>query len=136
MRRLHLITPFLLGLALAVPGPAAHAQVAVGLSITIAPPVLPVYVQPAIPAPGYIWTPGLLGVWPGRLLLGAGHLGSAAAGRPFVDPGLLGVEQRCVCLERRLLGPDSRVLRRHRLRLRLYRRRLLRRPLGSRAVAA
>src|SRR5712671_3245340 len=28
------------------------------VSITIAPPVLPVYVQPAIPAPGYIWTPG------------------------------------------------------------------------------
>jgi len=62
MRRRHLITPlitpFLLGAALAVPGPAADAQIAVGLSITIAPPVLPVYVQPAIPAPGYIWTPG------------------------------------------------------------------------------
>lgn len=28
------------------------------ISITIAPPALPVYVQPAIPAPGYIWTPG------------------------------------------------------------------------------
>src|SRR5260370_30971026 len=28
------------------------------VSITIAPPVLPVYVQPAIPGPGYIWTPG------------------------------------------------------------------------------
>src|ERR1700681_1834867 len=35
---------------------ASSAQIAV--SITIAPPVLPVYVQPAIPAPGYIWTPG------------------------------------------------------------------------------
>ncbi len=34
----------------------AEAQVAV--SITIAPPPLPVYVQPEIPAPGYIWTPG------------------------------------------------------------------------------
>src|SRR5258708_14230774 len=28
------------------------------VSITIAPPVLTVYVQPAIPGPGYIWTPG------------------------------------------------------------------------------
>jgi hypothetical protein len=28
------------------------------LSITIAPPELPVYVQPAIPEPGYMWTPG------------------------------------------------------------------------------
>jgi hypothetical protein len=58
MRRLHLVFPLLLGTALAVPGPAAHAWVAVGLSITIAPPLLPIYVQPAIPAPGYIWTPG------------------------------------------------------------------------------
>ena len=58
MRRLHLITPLLIGFALAVPAPAAHAQVAVGLSITLAPPELPIYEQPPIPAPGYIWTPG------------------------------------------------------------------------------
>src|ERR1700739_3089991 len=35
---------------------AAFAQVAV--SITIAPPPLPVYEQPLCPAPNYIWTPG------------------------------------------------------------------------------
>ena len=58
MRRLHLLTPLLLGLAFAAPTPVAHAQIAVGLSITIAPPILPIYVQPEIPAPGYIWTPG------------------------------------------------------------------------------
>jgi len=34
----------------------ASAQLAV--AITVAPPVLPVYVQPSIPGPGYIWTPG------------------------------------------------------------------------------
>jgi WXXGXW repeat (2 copies) len=34
----------------------APAQIAV--SITVAPPALPVYDQPPIPAPGYIWTPG------------------------------------------------------------------------------
>ena len=36
----------------------SSAQVSVGLSITLAPPPLPVYVQPALPAAGYIWTPG------------------------------------------------------------------------------
>jgi hypothetical protein len=36
----------------------APAQVAVGVSITVAPPVLPVYDQPPLPGPGYIWTPG------------------------------------------------------------------------------
>jgi len=39
--------------ALSVP---AHA--AILISVNIAPPLLPVYVQPALPAPGYIWTPG------------------------------------------------------------------------------
>ena len=39
----------------AIPG-RAHAGVFV--SVNIAPPALPVYVQPAIPGPGYIWTPG------------------------------------------------------------------------------
>jgi hypothetical protein len=36
----------------------AKAGVFVGVSVNFAPPVLPVYVQPAIPAPGYLWTPG------------------------------------------------------------------------------
>ncbi|MBS0567377.1 MAG: YXWGXW repeat-containing protein [Proteobacteria bacterium] len=36
--------------------PAAHAGMFV--SVNFAPPALPVYVQPAIPGPGYIWTPG------------------------------------------------------------------------------
>lgn len=39
----------------AIPG-RAHAGVFV--SVSIAPPPLPVYVQPAIPGAGYIWTPG------------------------------------------------------------------------------
>ncbi len=41
-----------------LPASPAWAQFGVGLSITIAPPVLPVYVQPPLPAPGYLWTPG------------------------------------------------------------------------------
>ncbi|HUA79800.1 MAG TPA: hypothetical protein VL997_05470 [Dyella sp.] len=38
----------------------AHADVSIGVSITVGspPPPLPVYEQPPIPAVGYIWTPG------------------------------------------------------------------------------
>src|SRR6185437_11537701 len=39
----------------AIPG---RANAGVFVSVNIAPPALPVYVQPAIPGPGYIWTPG------------------------------------------------------------------------------
>jgi WXXGXW repeat (2 copies) len=52
-----LISLCLAGAALSAPS-LSFAQIAVGVSITVAPPPLPVYVQPAIPAPGYIWTPG------------------------------------------------------------------------------
>lgn len=38
--------------------PAANAAISVGISVNIAPPPLPVYAQPIIPGPGYIWTPG------------------------------------------------------------------------------
>lgn len=37
---------------------ASNAAVFVGVSVGIAPPALPVYVQPPCPAPGYIWIPG------------------------------------------------------------------------------
>jgi WXXGXW repeat (2 copies) len=37
---------------------ASFAQVAVGVSIHIGPPALPVYAQPICPGDGYIWTPG------------------------------------------------------------------------------
>src|ERR1700733_10803474 len=46
---------FLAALMLFTPA-VAHAQVAV--SITVAPPALPVYVQPICPGDGYLWTPG------------------------------------------------------------------------------
>jgi hypothetical protein len=40
--------------------PKLQAQISVGISITarIAPPALPVYVQPACPVDGYLWQPG------------------------------------------------------------------------------
>src|SRR6516225_1033102 len=36
----------------------AYAQDSIGIAVDIAPPPLPIYDQPPIPAPGYIWTPG------------------------------------------------------------------------------
>jgi len=45
-------------MSLALLPPVSQAGVAVGISVNFAPPPLPVYVQPPIPAPGYIWTPG------------------------------------------------------------------------------
>jgi hypothetical protein len=49
-----------LALAAAVPAlpVTANAGIAIGLSVNFAPPELPVYEQPPIPAPGYIWVPG------------------------------------------------------------------------------
>jgi hypothetical protein len=42
---------------LTLPSPAP-AQIAVGVSVHIGPPALPIYEQPLCPAAGYIWTPG------------------------------------------------------------------------------
>lgn len=39
-------------------GPPAQGGVSVSISVGIAPPPLPVYVQPPCPADGYLWTPG------------------------------------------------------------------------------
>jgi hypothetical protein len=39
----------------------SNAQVSVGVSIRLAPPALPVYVQPPCPVEGYLWTPGYWG---------------------------------------------------------------------------
>jgi len=54
MRRFYALVSLLPALAVMSPAPS-YAQL---VSIVIAPPVLPVYVQPPLPAPGYIWAPG------------------------------------------------------------------------------
>ena len=36
----------------------AQAQVAVSITAGVAPPLLPIYAQPPIPGPGYLWIPG------------------------------------------------------------------------------
>ena len=57
MRVHRFVLPLLLAAAPLVPSPA-FAQIGIGVSVTLAPPVLPVYEQPEVPGPGYIWTPG------------------------------------------------------------------------------
>ena len=37
---------------------ASFSQVAVGFSVSVAPPELPIYEQPICPGPNYMWTPG------------------------------------------------------------------------------
>ena len=61
MRKLLTPTLFLVLLAvLAIPAPSS-AQVAVGITVGVAPPPLPVYTQPPCPVEGYMWTPGYWG---------------------------------------------------------------------------
>jgi hypothetical protein len=60
MRKLISIHTLLLALMVCFLPSASRAQIAVGvgISIHIAPPAIPVYVQPACPVEGYLWTPG------------------------------------------------------------------------------
>src|SRR5271156_836799 len=55
MRRFRFAIWFLFALVVTALPAASQAQI---LTITLIPPELPVYEQPEIPAPGYIWTPG------------------------------------------------------------------------------
>ena len=56
MRFSNLIRKIFVGAALALVPAASFAGVFV--SVTIAPPVLPVYTQPVCPGDGYLWNPG------------------------------------------------------------------------------
>jgi hypothetical protein len=61
MRTLRVMSLLFLGcLILAMPK-ASSAQIAVGISVRIAPPAIPVYVQPVCPGDGFMWTPGYWG---------------------------------------------------------------------------
>ncbi len=92
----------LIALLLVIPTAQAHAGVFI--SVGFAPPVLPVYVQPPLPAPGYIWTPGYWAYGD------AGYYWVPACGcspraRLALDARLLGLRRRRLWLARRLLGP-------------------------------
>jgi YXWGXW repeat-containing protein len=58
MRIARLIFSLLLAVVILAIPVQSRAQVAVGISVRIGPPVLPVYAQPICPGPGYIWVPG------------------------------------------------------------------------------
>lgn len=58
MRKAIFVAAFLLGLAMFGLPASSQAQVAVGVSIRIGPPAIPVYEQPPCPVEGYLWTPG------------------------------------------------------------------------------
>jgi WXXGXW repeat (2 copies) len=58
MRLARILFPSVLVLAPMTAPSVASAQIGISVNITVAPPVLPVYDQPPIPADGYIWVPG------------------------------------------------------------------------------
>ena len=74
MRIATAIRSLVLAAAVSIIPAVSHAGVFVSIGIG-APPVLPVYVQPVCPAPGYIWTPGYWGWGDGGYLWHAGYWG-------------------------------------------------------------
>jgi hypothetical protein len=56
--RIRFLRGLIPALALAALPAISSAGVFIGVSVNIAPPPLPVYVQPPCPEPGYIWVPG------------------------------------------------------------------------------
>ena len=57
MKRFSWLLPLVALVALAY-APSSRAGVFVGVSVGVAPPPLPIYVQPVCPGPDFIWTPG------------------------------------------------------------------------------
>lgn len=66
-------------------GTVEKANAGLFISVSVAPPVLPVYVQPPIPGPGYIWTPGYW-AWEEDV---ADYYWVPGAWVPAPEPGLL-----------------------------------------------
>src|SRR5262244_1145416 len=58
MRKWMPIGILLAALVAALTPAPSRAQVAVGVSIRVGPPAIPVYEQPPCPVEGYLWTPG------------------------------------------------------------------------------
>jgi WXXGXW repeat (2 copies) len=64
MRKRHIVLFLFVLLAALMLPTGSSAQIAVGVSVRIGPPALPVYAQPICPGPGYLWTPGYWGYGP------------------------------------------------------------------------
>ena len=43
---------------MAIFAPTTQAQIGIEVVVALAPPELPIYEQPSMPGPGFIWTPG------------------------------------------------------------------------------
>ncbi len=52
------VTLFFMALMILAAPQVSFGEVSIGVSVSIGPPPLPVYVQPACPGPRFIWTPG------------------------------------------------------------------------------
>src|SRR5713101_4422266 len=75
MRIARLICSLLLAVGLLVIPAQSRAQVAVGISVRIGPPELPIYEQPLCPGEGYIWTPGYWAWGGGSFIFYEGYWG-------------------------------------------------------------
>jgi len=58
MKKIGKLLILLCALSFAESKTSAQVSIGVGISVRIAPPALPVYVQPACPVEGYMWQPG------------------------------------------------------------------------------
>src|SRR3984893_10098820 len=102
MRFIPSIRSLLLALVVLATSAASYAQI--GISITFAPPELPVYEQPPVPGDVYVWTPGYWAYvdedyyWVPDTWVMAPERGSA------VDSLLLGLGRQRIRFLRWLLG--------------------------------
>ena len=92
---------------------ASRAQVGVGVSITVAPPAIPVYEQPPCPTEGYLWTPGYWGWGAGDYFWTPGVWVAPPRVGLLWTPGYWGFGRRLLPLACGLLGASRRILRRN-----------------------
>ena len=102
---------------LAIPA-ASFAQF--GVAITIAPPGLPVYAQPMCPADGYLWTPGYWAYGGEGYFWVPGTWVEAPEVGLLWTPGYWGWGDNAYVWNEGYWGTQCRLLRRRRLRLRLW----------------
>lgn len=58
MRIARFVCSLLLAVGLLAIPAQTQGQIAVGVSVRVGPPELPVYAQPSCPGPGFLWVPG------------------------------------------------------------------------------
>ena len=109
-----------MGVVSLAPSPA-KAQIAVGVSIRVAPPAIPVYEQPPCPVEGYMWTPGYWAYGPAGYYWVQGVWIAPPRVGLLWTPGYWGWGGGVYALACRLLGTSRRLLRRRELWIRIRR---------------